>query len=59
MKIWFLFDFAVVINYRFDILKLLSPMSQALNYEMAHKILTNRKIINTGLFLLSSWICIL
>lgn len=58
-KLVFLFDFPVVNNYRFDILQLLSIMSQAPNYEMVHKILTNLKIINTALFLLSSWIYIL
>lgn len=57
-KSLFLFDFPVVNNYRFDILKLLSIMSQTSSYEMVHKILTNLKI-NTGLFLLSSWVCIL
>lgn len=58
-KLVFLFDFPVVNNYRFDILQLLSIMSQAPNYEMVHKILTNLKIINTALFLLSSSISIL
>lgn len=48
-KLVFLFDFPVVNNYGFGILKLWVPNSWHLNYEMLHEILTNLKLINTGL----------